>query len=120
VEAYFQFALQLALEPPAPPGFAEPGVADVAAPGEPATAAPGYDLPPEPFPAAAQASLGLEERDFWAGPETILDLALADAGTGAILWSATVRAHEDPRDRAAMAALVREALGKAPFFRAAP
>jgi hypothetical protein len=125
VDAYFQLALQLAFEPPAPgpPAAAEPWAAGVvSAPAEaaPATEAPPYEPPADPFPSAARASLDLEQRGFWDQAETILDLALADARTGEILWSATVRAHEDPRDRAAVAALVRSALEKAPFLRPAP
>jgi hypothetical protein len=65
-------------------------------------------------PAAwTQASLDLGARGFWDGDETILDLALEDAVTGEVLWAASVRSHEDPRNAAAMAALVRQALGGA-------
>jgi hypothetical protein len=125
VDAFFQLGLQLAFELPVPepPPDAAAGAGAVAgAPPEPerAAEAPAHDLPADPFSTAASASLDLDQRTFWDGDETILDLALADARTGELLWSATVRARADPRDRAAVAALLREALRKAPFLRTAP
>jgi hypothetical protein len=78
---------------------------------------PIYDPPADPFAHAGQATLDLASRSFWDGTETVLDMALEDAATGAVLWSVTVRTDADPRDRKAVARLVREALGKAPFVR---
>jgi hypothetical protein len=115
-DAYFQLAMQLAFDLPVSPPTDAPGTVGGALP-EPEPAG-GYASPSHPFP--AWASLDLEQRGFWDGDETLLDLALADARTGEVLWSTTVRARKDPRERAAVAALVREALRSAPFLRPAP
>jgi len=89
---------------------------DVAPLGEASAFAP----PPDPFLSAGLATLGLDQRSFWDGHDTVLDFALEDATTGDVLWSATVRSDADPRDHAAMAKLVLQALGRAPFLRVRP
>ena len=55
-------------------------------------------------------SFPVDDRGFFAGPHTALQLDLLDRSTGRLLWSKAVSTDEDPRDARAIAALVREAL----------
>jgi len=66
-------------------------------------------LPPPPFSVA--------DRGFFDPDEVLLEVVLRDARSGAILWSAAVRAWADPRDRAEVARLVETALGGQPWAR---
>jgi hypothetical protein len=57
------------------------------------------------------------ERGYLDGDETLLDLQLEEARTGAVLWSASVRGWIDPRDREGVSRLVDEVLRDQPWAR---
>ena len=76
--------------------------------------------PPDPGPMAAVAlqlpplaeavNFSVEDRGFFAGPHTALQLDLVDRASGRLLWSRAVAGGEDPLDEGAMSKLLDEAL----------
>ena len=76
--------------------------------------------PPDPGPMAAIAlqlpplaeavSFPVEDRGFFSGPHTALQLDLVDRASGRLLWSRAVAGGEDPLDEGAMSKLLDEAL----------
>jgi hypothetical protein len=122
---FFQFSIPprpLVLAPETPPddpwGAPGPPFALDAAPYDPDDVA--EPPPPDPGPIAAVAlqlpplaeavNFPVEDRGFFAGPHTALQLDLVDRASGRLLWSRAVAGGEDPLDEGAMAKLVDEAL----------
>jgi hypothetical protein len=122
---FFQFSFPprpLVLAPETPPD--DPW----GAPGPPlALDAAAYDPddvaeppPPDPGPMATVAlqlpplaeavNFPVEDRGFFSGPHTALQLDLVDRASGRLLWSRAVAGGEDPLDEGAMAKLLDEAL----------
>ena len=76
--------------------------------------------PPDPGPMSAVAlqlpplaeavNFPVEDRSFFAGPHTALQLDLIDRASGRLLWSKAVAGGEDPLDEGAMSKLLDEAL----------
>jgi hypothetical protein len=137
-EAFFQLAMDLAFQLPAPaygtevsaeawaaapaapdgatPGGEAPQGTAAGAPGEAAPPeAPAWEPPEDPFP--AHGVLGTGDRGFWSGDDVLLDLALVDARSGALLWSTTVQSSLDPRHAPSMARMLRDGLKGARFLR---
>jgi len=73
--------------------------------------------PPEALPTL---EAGLESRGFFAGDEVELLVELRDRSTGQTVWSRSVRDEVDPRDPAALRALVDRLIGGEPWGRGAP
>lgn len=96
--------------PPPPVGFGMFIGLEVAVPVQPAP--PLLGLPP--------TDAWLASRGWWDGDEVELSAELQDPATGAVRWHRTVTSGVDPRDPAAMAALVDAALEGLPFGRRAP
>lgn len=75
--------------------------------------------PPDEEPAAAVAlqlpplaeamTFPVEDRTFFAGPLTALQLDLVDRATGQLLWSKAVKADEDPLDPRAVGKVLDQA-----------
>jgi hypothetical protein len=92
------------LAPDAP--FGDP--ADLPEPPPPETdalASVALQLPP----LAQAVNFPVEDRGFFAGPKTALQLDLLDRASGKLLWSKAVTADADPADAKAMAKLLDEA-----------
>jgi hypothetical protein len=89
----------LADAPPAPDSASEPD-------GEAGPPPPPMELPGllEPL------GFRVEDRGFFAGPVTALQLDLVDRSTGRAVWSKAVKADADPLDAAAVAKVLDEAL----------
>jgi hypothetical protein len=76
--------------------------------------------PPDPGPMAAVAlqlppladavNFPVEDRGFFSGPHTALQLDLVDRASGRLLWSRAVAGGEDPLDEGGMSKLLDEAL----------
>lgn len=116
------------LRPPAPRGTAPaPPPGTVVLPGPPPPAPdvnvavgievpiplPAGEPPPEAPPAwepPAPPPFDPKERGLFDGEETLLDLQIEDARTGAVIWSASVRGWVDPRDREHLSKLLDEVL----------
>lgn len=99
---------------PPPPLLAEP--ADGEEPPALAAAPPPPDAGPEPAPPMELPALleplafRVEDRGFFAGPVTALQLDLVDRATGRAVWSKAVSADADPLDASAVARVLDEAL----------
>jgi hypothetical protein len=52
----------------------------------------------------------VEDRGFFAGPRTALQLDLVDRASGRVLWSRAISAEVDPLDAGAVSKLVDRAL----------
>lgn len=106
--------LVLAPEPEEDPWWAP----DAPPPLAPADELRGAPPPPDDVPGIALelpslaevVNFPVQERGFFAGPRTALQVDLLDRATGRVLWSNAVGADEDPRDAQAVAKLVGEAL----------
>jgi hypothetical protein len=104
--------------PPLIPGPADddepPDLADAPRPpdAQPDTAAqPEPPPPPMELPALLEPlAFRVEDRGFFAGPVTALQLDLVDRATGRAVWSKAVSADADPLDPAAVAKVLDEAL----------
>jgi hypothetical protein len=94
-------SLALADAPPAPDPQPEPP-------------APSLELPPLQEP----LTFRVEDRGFFAGPVTALQLDLLDRATGRTLWSRAIRTDADPLDAAAVAKVLDEALAGQDWARA--
>lgn len=112
-------------EPP-PPLLAGPadGEGPAAEPLALADAPPAPDPEPEPPPMELPALLEpltfrVEDRGFFAGPVTALQLDVVDRATGRAVWSKAVSAGADPLDAAAVAKVLDEALAGQPWARRA-
>jgi len=122
---FFQFSFPprpLVLAPETPPddpwGAPGPPLALDAAPYDPDDVA--EPPPPDPGPMATVAlqlpplaeavNFPVEDRGFFSGPHTALQLDLVDRASGRLLWSRAVAGGEDPLDEGAMAKLLDEAL----------
>jgi hypothetical protein len=76
--------------------------------------------PPDPGPMAAVAlqlpplaeavNFPVDDRGFFSGPHTALQLDLVDRASGRLLWSRAVAGGEDPLDEGGMSKLLDEAL----------
>ncbi|HEX9292028.1 MAG TPA: hypothetical protein VF904_21105 [Anaeromyxobacteraceae bacterium] len=71
--------------------------------------------PAPPWPGAEPSESRLASRGWFDGDEVELTVELADPGTGTVSWRRTVREGADPRDPAALAALLDRALADQPF-----
>ena len=60
-------------------------------------------------PLAQAVNFPVEDRGFFAGPKTALQLDLLDRASGQLLWSKAVTADADPVDAKAMAKLLDDA-----------
>ena len=98
-------------------GFAGAPAADSddAQPGESSDTAPALLLPP----LAPAVDFAVEERGFFSGAKTSLQLDLLDRKTGAVLWSKAVAGDNDPLNPAEVGALLDEALDGAAWARRA-
>ncbi|BDG02488.1 hypothetical protein [Anaeromyxobacter oryzae] len=67
-------------------------------------------VPPPP-------ELAVEDRGFFTGDETVLEVDLFDHRTGALLWTRVARDHVDPRDAREMTKLLDRALANQPWIR---
>jgi hypothetical protein len=95
----------LAREAPPPPDEPlDPGEPPPAAPD--VTAAVALELPP----LADAVNFPVEDRGFFAGPQTALQFDLLDRASGRLLWTKAVSSDADPLDAAAVAKLVDGAL----------
>jgi hypothetical protein len=92
----------------AAPGAGPLALADAPPPpdAEPGPPAPPMELPPLLDPLAFR----VEERGFFAGPVTALQLDVIDRSTGRAVWSKAVSADADPLDAEAVAKVLDEAL----------
>lgn len=61
-------------------------------------------------PLSPTVNFDVEDRSFFAGPQTALQLDLIDRATGQLLWSKAVKREADPLDAGDMAKLLDEAL----------
>jgi hypothetical protein len=86
--------------------------------------------PPDPEPLASVAlqlppladavTFPVQDRGFFAGPQTAIQLDLLDRATGQLLWSKAVSAEADPTDVKAMSRLLGEAFAGTGWARRAP
>ena len=101
-------------------------------PGAPAPPAPDDDAPPgdgaldydavahvspalQLQPISAPADFGVEERGYFSGAQTGLQLDLLDRSTGALLWSRAVEGSQNPLDAGELGSLLDEAFAGAPW-----
>ena len=82
------------------------GLADAPPVPEPEPPAPPMQLPGLQQP----LSFRVEDRGFFAGPVTALQLDVIDRATGETVWTKAVRADADPLDAAAVAKVLDAAL----------
>lgn len=68
------------------------------------------ELPPPP-------DFTPDERGFFAGDDTVLELDLLDRATGRLLWSKVAQDNADPRDAGALSRMIDEALIGQPWIR---
>lgn len=61
-------------------------------------------------PLSPEVSFNVQDRSFFAGPQTALQLDLIDRATGRLLWSKAVNAEADPLDAGAIGKVLDEAL----------
>ncbi len=66
--------------------------------------------PPPPYPMPPPPPFDPEERGFFAGDEVVLELELRDARTDQVIWASALKRGADPKDPAAVAALLDEVL----------
>jgi hypothetical protein len=71
-------------------------------------------------PLAEAVSFRVEDRGFFAGPLTALQLDLVDRATGQLLWTKAVRADEDPLDPKEVSKLLDEAFAGVEWARRQP
>jgi hypothetical protein len=84
----------------APPPFEDPGLLAEPPPPEPEPiAGVALQLPP----LADAVTFKVEDRGFFAGPQTAIQLDLLDRASGQLLWSKAVNADADPLDPRAVA-----------------
>ena len=119
------------------PGYEEPWYPPDAppplAPEEPVMEASSLsDAPPppdpEPFasvalqlpPLAEAATFPVQDRGFFAGPQTAIQLDLLDRATGELLWSKVVSAGADPTDAKALSKMLTDAFAGTGWARRAP
>lgn len=92
----------------APPPAEESGLLSEPPPPEPeAEAIPAVALQLPPL--SDVVTFNVEDRGFFAGPQTAIQLDLLDRANGRLLWSKAVRADADPLDAGAMAKVLNEA-----------
>lgn len=94
------------------PGAPPPPADEPETRSEPA-AQPQLQLPP----LSETAGFAVEERGFFAGAQTALQLDLLDRATGAVLWSQAVRGDVDPLNPEEVSALLDQALEGAAWAR---
>jgi len=94
---------------------------DVASDGEaPLPAGPPPDemaeesLPPPLPPLPEMEKLPLDQRGFFDGDLTLLEVDVVDRATGTVLWTRRVKSGADPRDRGDVQRLLDEALADLP------
>ncbi len=117
----------LAYDAPPPPDESPPP-GEIASPGE--SALPGAPPPPEaelePEPAgvslqlsplAEEVNFRVEDRGFFDGPQTAIQLDLLDRATGRLLWTKAVNAESDPLDAKAVSRVLDEAFADASWSR---
>jgi len=86
------------------------------------------DAPPPPDPELAVVALQLpplaevvsfpvQDRSFFAGPQTAIQVDLLDRADGRLLWSKAVSAEAEPTDAKALSKLLDEALAGADWAR---
>ena len=73
-------------------------------------AEPAPPLPPLP----QMEKLPLDQRGFFDGDLTVLEVDVVDRATGTVLWTRRVRSGADPRDRGDVQRLLDEALADLP------
>jgi hypothetical protein len=71
-------------------------------------------LPPPLPPLPEMEKLPLDQRGFFDGDQTLLEVDVVDRATGTVLWTRRVKSGADPRDRADVARLLDEALADLP------
>ena len=117
LDFYYARPLVLRSDEAAPQPFpgAPPPPADESVPEQAAspTAPPPLALPP----LAGEATFAVDERGFFSGAQTALQLDLLDRQTGAVLWSRAVQGDADPLNPDELSALLDHALEGAPWAR---
>ncbi|MGZ6125156.1 MAG: hypothetical protein ACXWLR_09360, partial [Myxococcales bacterium] len=101
--------------PDAPAPHDEPGLAEPPPPEPDSIAAVALQLPP----LSDTVTFKVEDRGFFAGPQTALQLDLLDRATGQLLWSKAVNADADPLDATAVSKVLDEAFGGVSWARRA-
>jgi hypothetical protein len=71
-------------------------------------------LPPPLPPLPEMEKLSLDQRGFFDGDETLLEVHVVDRATGTVLWTRRVKSGADPRNRGEVARLLDEALADLP------
>ena len=71
-------------------------------------------LPPPLSPLPEMEKLPLDQRGFFDGDLTLLEVDVVDRATGTVLWTRRVKSGADPRDRGDVARLLDEALADLP------
>jgi hypothetical protein len=71
-------------------------------------------MPPPLPPLPEMEKLPLDQRGFFDGDQTLLEVDVVDRATGTVLWTRRVKSGADPRDRAEVARLLDEALADLP------
>jgi hypothetical protein len=71
-------------------------------------------LPPPLPPLPEMEKLALDQRGFFDGDQTLLEVDVVDRATGSVLWTRRVKSGTDPRDRRDVARLLDEALADLP------
>jgi len=76
---------------------------------------PPDEMAAQPLPPLPQMEkLPLDQRGFFDGDVTVLEVDVVDRATGTVLWTRRVKSSGDPRDRGDVQRLLDEALADLP------